>query len=81
MRFNQYLVEQKVSAKDDIDWKQFPLSKYFYKVNCNVHREKRKNEGDMWKVIKDRNEKGQKICKLLPEDRREALIKAFKALE
>merc|ERR1712122_110257 len=37
IRFNQYLVQHKIPARDKIDWDHFPLSKSFYMQNINLN--------------------------------------------
>ena len=80
--FNQYLVEQKIPSVDKIDWNLFPLSKPFYTFNKNLDSEdwKRKDE-PLWSVVKDRNERGVKLCRILPEDHRKAILKALAQTE
>ena len=76
--FNQYLVQEKIPSVDKIDWNLFPLSKTFYTNNKNLRSEdsKRKDE-PLWSVVKDRNERGLKKCRLLSEDRGKAILKAL----
>ena len=78
VRFNQYLVQQKIPSEDKIDWNLFPLSKPFYTHNKNLNNEDRKRKDEpLWSVVKDRNERGLKSCFILPEDRRKAILKAL----
>ena len=81
-RFNHFLVEKKISSYDQIEWSIFPLSKPFYRSNINVQYGKRyPPEEPLWKVIKDRTDKGLTNRRFLPADNRKILISEIKKIQ
>ena len=77
-RFKQYLVEKKMSTMDQIEWSLFPLSRSFYQQNLNIDYRKYPPNEPLWKVLKDRSDKGLMIRNILPEDSRKVLLEEFK---
>ena len=77
-RFKKYLVEKKMSTMDQIEWSLFPLSRSFYQQNLNIDYRKYPPNEPLWKVLKDRSDKGLMIRNILPEDSRKVLLEEFK---
>ena len=71
-------MEMKISTRDQIDWSLFPLSKSFYQDNINIRHERYPPSEPLWKVLKDRSDKGLMIRNILPEDSRTVLLEEFK---
>ena len=80
-RFKQYLVEKKISTIDQIEWSLVPLSRSFYQQNLNIDYRKYPPNEPLWKVLKDRSDKGLMIRNILPEDSRKVLLEEFKKIK
>ena len=82
IRFNEYIVQQRIPSRDKIEWGLFPLSKQFYMYNININNQDWKQKDEhLWVVVKDRIERGVKLCRILPEAHGKAILKALAQTE
>ena len=47
---------------------------------CNINienQDKKRKDEHLWAVVKDRKERGVKVCRILSEDHRKAILKAL----
>ena len=78
VKFNHYLVQEKIPSQDMIDWNLFPLSKPFYTFNINLRgKDRHRKDEPVWSVVEDRNKRGKRVCKILLEDHGKAILKAL----
>ena len=81
-QLNQYIVDEKIPSKDQIDYGKFaPFEKNFLHSNININDQDRSRKEPLWIIVKDRIEKGKFLNNFLQGDRRTVLINTYEKFQ
>ena len=81
-KLNQYIINEKIGSKDQINYDKFPqYSKEVLNFHINLNHEDYKKKEPLWVVVQDRIKSGKRLLRILPQDERNALIKIFETYE